>query len=142
MQGENELDDQEKIESFAVDLPDKSERKNHIIIMVCMLLIAGVVAGVSIADHLPATNPPKSSQSTSVCPPFHLLDEEGQIINPITKGNIDKPYSPRKTCGKCHDYRKITQGFHFQQGAGEKPTADQSLRCAWVTSPGNYGGTW
>jgi hypothetical protein len=26
------------------------------------------------------------------------------------------PYSPKKTCGECHDYFRITDGYHFQQG--------------------------
>ncbi|MCX8118655.1 MAG: hypothetical protein N3G78_12070 [Desulfobacterota bacterium] len=26
------------------------------------------------------------------------------------------PYSPKKTCGACHDYDQITKGYHFQQG--------------------------
>jgi hypothetical protein len=26
------------------------------------------------------------------------------------------PYSPKKTCGGCHDYDQITNGYHFQQG--------------------------
>ena len=26
------------------------------------------------------------------------------------------PYSPKKTCGACHDYDQITNGYHFQQG--------------------------
>jgi hypothetical protein len=26
------------------------------------------------------------------------------------------PYSPKKTCGACHDYAQITEGFHFDQG--------------------------
>jgi hypothetical protein len=32
--------------------------------------------------------------------------------------NIDSkvPYSPRKTCGSCHEYDRITNGYHFQQG--------------------------
>lgn len=77
-----------------------------------------------------------------VCPPFHLFDEEGNIIDPIKGINVDKPYSPKQTCGKCHDYEKITQGYHFQQGADEKPTTDQSKRYQWALSPGNFGGTW
>ncbi len=77
-----------------------------------------------------------------VCPPFHLLDENGQIIDPVKGINSDKPYSPKQTCGKCHDYEKITEGYHFTQGQGEYPTPDMIERCLWVTSPGNYGGTW
>ncbi|NQT53664.1 hypothetical protein HQ576_16520 [bacterium] len=80
--------------------------------------------------------------SDNVCPPFHLLDEEGNVIDPVKGTNADKPYSPKQTCGKCHDYAKITQGYHFMQGKGEKPTADQAARCQWASTPGNYGGTW
>ncbi len=55
-----------------------------------------------------------------VCPPFHLRDEEGNIINPMSGENVDKPYSPKQTCGQCHDYDKITQGYHFMQGKDEE----------------------
>jgi len=91
-----------------------------------------------------AARPAAGSQAShhDVCPPFHLLDEDGNVIDPVKGKNADKPYSPKQTCGKCHDYDKITQGYHFQQGRGEKPTADQAARCLWVSTPGNYGGTW
>ena len=61
--------------------------------------------------------------SGNVCPPFHLLDEEGDVIDPVKGANADRPYSPKLTCGKCHDYATITEGYHFMQGKGEKPTA-------------------
>jgi len=77
-----------------------------------------------------------------VCPPIHLRDEEGQIINPVRDVLADRPYSPKKTCGQCHDYEKITEGYHFTQGAGERATPDQAERCLWASTPGNYGGTW
>jgi hypothetical protein len=58
--------------------------------------------------------------------------------------NAKAPYSPRQTCGTagCHDYAKITEGFHFTQGKGEKVPQAMAERYAWVTSPGNYGGNW
>ncbi len=80
--------------------------------------------------------------SMNVCPPFYLYDENDSLINPVLGINADKPYSPRKTCGKCHDYEKITKGYHFQQGRGEEPNELMKARYQWVTSPGNYGGTW
>ena len=80
--------------------------------------------------------------TAGVCPPFFLLDENGHPINPLSNETEDRPYSPKKTCGACHDYEKITRGFHFTQGAGENPTVTQSERYQWVTTPGNYGGSW
>ncbi len=90
----------------------------------------------------PAVKP--EAASPGVCPPFFLRDETGKIINPVTGENAGEPYSPKQTCGAagCHDYALITQGFHFQQGAGEKPTAEQAARCQWASTPGLYGGTW
>jgi hypothetical protein len=88
--------------------------------------------------------PEKKPAPSGVCPPFHLRDETGKIIDPVNNINAGKPYSPKQTCGAtgCHDYNKITEGFHFNQGKGEKPTEDMLKRCIWVTSPGNYGGNW
>jgi len=79
---------------------------------------------------------------SGVCPPFHLYDEAGNIIDPVKGMNADKPYSPRQTCGRCHDYDKITQGFHFQQGKDEQPDSIMKNRFQWVSHPGNYGGNW
>lgn len=80
--------------------------------------------------------------TSGVCPPYFLYDEDGGIINPVKGINSDKPYSPRQTCGKCHDYEKITQGFHFQQGKDETPDQTMESRYQWVSHPGNYGGNW
>jgi len=53
---------------------------------------------------------------TMTCPPFYLQTEQGEIINPLSGQNADQPYSTRQTCGECHDYEKITKGYHFQMG--------------------------
>jgi len=92
-----------------------------------------------------ATNTAESrdlSPPAGVCPPFHLRDEAGAIIDPISGENADKPYSPKQTCGQCHDYDKITQGYHFTQGMGEDPTPEQAARVGWAITPGNFGGSW
>ena len=113
---------------------------------VLLLLVVGVVlAAIWAAEPPPQRTSAlaRAPQPTDgACPPFHLLDEDGNIIDPVKGANADKPYSPKQTCGKCHDYEKITRGYHFTQGKGEKPTADQAARCQWAVSPGNYGGTW
>jgi hypothetical protein len=73
------------------------------------------------------------------CPPFFLRDDEGQVINPIAGLNPDKPYSTRQTCGYCHDYQKISQGFHFQMGMNEREGFDNK-KYPWKVTPGMTGG--
>lgn len=81
-------------------------------------------------------------KASGVCPPFKLRDEQGNVIDPVKGINATAAYSPRQTCGACHDYDKITQGFHFTQGKGETPPRQYADRYQWITSPGNYGGNW
>ncbi len=97
-------------------------------------LLAGALAVL-------ATQPPPPM---GVCPPFQLRDEAGNVINPVRGINATAPYSPKQTCGMtgCHDYHKITEGFHFTQGKGEAVPSWMAERYRWVTAPGNYGGTW
>ena len=100
--------------------------------------IAGPAGGEALALQRPA------ARALGVCPPFPLRDEAGNPIDPVKGVNATVPYSPRQTCGTtgCHDYAKITEGFHFTQGKGEKVPLAMAERYAWVTSPGNYGGNW
>ena len=109
-----------------------------------ILLMLSTIA-LCLAKYSQSTEQKRETEHISVegvCPPFFLYDETGNIIDPVHQVNSYQPYSPKQTCGKCHDYNKITEGFHFQQGRGEKPTALMVERCLWVTSPGNYGGNW
>jgi hypothetical protein len=56
-----------------------------------------------------------------------------------------EPYSPRQTCGACHDIDAIANGFHFQQGRtdanGNIQTADDFFNDnrPWLKSDGMYG---
>jgi hypothetical protein len=88
--------------------------------------------------------PRRVTRPVGVCPPFSLRDENGQIINPVAGRNASAPYSPRQTCGAkgCHDYNKITEGYHFTQGKGEAMPPEFAARYQWASSPGNYGGNW
>ena len=45
-------------------------------------------------------------------PSVPLLDVQGKKI----ASGSSTPYSPRTTCGKCHNIDKITKGYHFQEG--------------------------
>ena len=72
------------------------------------------------------------------CVPFHLKTEDGKIINPLTGENADQPYSPRQTCGACHNYDEITKGYHFQQG-WDKIKDNYDPKRPWVLSDGMLG---
>jgi len=78
----------------------------------------------------------------AVCPPFFLKDEDGTIIDPLHGINQDRPYSPKKTCGACHDYDLITSAYHFQQGKNEEIKPELAAVYSWMFSPGNYGGRY
>jgi len=78
-------------------------------------------------------------QKSNGCPPFYLRADDGQIINPIAGLNSDKPYSTRQTCGFCHDYKKISQGYHFQMGMNERDGFDNK-KSPWKITPGMTGG--
>lgn len=65
-----------------------------------------------------------------------LKNEQGDRITAAQ--NRTDPYSPRKTCGGCHNYRTITSGYHFQQGFDEMRDGYDKKR-AWVLSPGMFG---
>lgn len=110
-------------------------------------LLCGLTTGCNedrTAESVPASFQPASARAMGVCPPFPLRDEAGTVIDPTREVNDTVPYSPKQTCGAsaCHDYTKITEGFHFTQGKGEAAPDLFAERYAWVSSPGNYGGTW
>lgn len=104
-----------------------------------LMAIPAVIAGPPTLGERPT-----EMRVRGVCPPFPLRDEHGAVIDPVKGVNTTVPYSPRQTCAApgCHDYEKITQGYHFTQGLGEAPTPDQAARLGWVTTPGNFGGAW
>jgi formate dehydrogenase gamma subunit len=49
-------------------------------------------------------------------PAIYLVDGNGDIIDPINDVNANAPFSTKQTCGMCHDYDVITEGYHFQMG--------------------------
>ncbi|MCX8065592.1 MAG: formate dehydrogenase subunit gamma [Candidatus Hydrogenedentes bacterium] len=88
------------------------------------------------------------------CPPFHLRDKEGNIIDPtknpdgtpvdpnlpVQQQGISRPVSTKQTCGACHPYERITHGYHFQMGRDEMyPEGDPSYGIAVDKSPGFFG---
>jgi hypothetical protein len=122
---------------------DRVTRRMGILILVSLGILADCGGRLEPAE---APGPPRVSslKASGVCPPFPLRDEAGNVIDPARRLNADKPYSPKQTCAAagCHDYAKVTAGFHFTQGKGEALPAEYASRYNWVTFPGNYGGNW
>ncbi|HEX2973805.1 MAG TPA: multiheme c-type cytochrome [Tepidisphaeraceae bacterium] len=76
-------------------------------------VIAVVGMGLVLSASVRAAEEKKRATIDSRMPFVHripLLNEDGTAINP-TKDTV--PYSPAATCGKCHDYATINQGWHF-----------------------------
>ena len=73
------------------------------------------------------------------CPPFHLRDIDGKVIDP-TQEEVTRPVSTKQTCGACHDYDRITRGYHFQMGRNEMyPDAPIGEGVSPHRSPGFFG---
>ena len=84
--------------------------KNLNLTLLFLLAIAAMII-VSLAGINPKNKKAQVAgreivSQSSVCPPFYLYDEDDNIIDPVNNINSDKPYSPKQTCGKCHDYDK------------------------------------
>lgn len=67
-----------------------------------------------------------------------------RLGNPIALESAE-PYSPRQTCGGCHDIDRVANAYHFQQGRtdldGDIVTEPDWFGDGrdWVLSPGMYG---
>ena len=73
-------------------------------------------------------------------PEITLMDYDGNEIS--LDSNV--PYSPKNTCGECHDYDAITNAYHFQQGRTDADGHiivgdDLDSRNPWLISRGMYG---
>ncbi|RMH04949.1 MAG: hypothetical protein D6702_01805 [Planctomycetota bacterium] len=101
-------------------------------------MAAAVLAAVLV---LPACNDDQSASARGVHPDVVLRDRLG---NPLPAGSTE-PYSPRRSCGACHDVDRAANGYHFQQGrtdaAGNIVVGDDFFGDgrAFLRSPGMYG---
>ena len=102
-----------------------------------------------IAAHLLMTLMILSLSLICVVSVFAQVREHEKIImkgfdgNPMTVDS-KAPYSPKRTCGACHDYDRITNGYHFQQGrtdgTGKIVISDAfDPKYPWNLSSGMYG---
>ncbi len=77
---------------------------------------------------------------TDTCPPFYLRTDTGKIINPMTGENADQPFSPRQTCGACHDVDTISKGYHFMMDWDKaSDTRFAGTDTPWLVSTGLTG---
>ncbi len=80
--------------------------------------------------------PAASAPALAAHPDVWLRNEQGDRITP-SLNRVD-PYSPKKSCGACHNYDVITSGYHFQQGFDEMSDRHDP-RKPWILSPGMFG---
>jgi len=69
-----------------------------------LLILALTVCGAAGEELKAGARAPHVHRTT-------LYDHDGQAISP--EDEPVQPYSPRVTCGKCHDYQAISGGWHF-----------------------------
>lgn len=75
-----------------------------------------------------------------------VLDEDGVGIIPAD--GFQMPVSMKQTCGACHDYKKISKGFHFNpSGPGERIAqpwiwVDEKTGTQIPVSARGYEGVW
>ena len=83
-------------------------------------------------------------------PPPPVVGNHSQIVLRDRYGaalvtGSHEPYSPRETCGPCHDVDAVASAYHFQQGRTRADatvqTADDFFRDgrAFLKSDGMYG---
>lgn len=99
--------------------------------------LAAVIVGCTSSSD----DPPPLIVIAQAHPDVVLRDVFGE---PIPVGSSDV-YSPRRTCGRCHDIDSIANGYHFQQGRTDTSgKIDERLSKPWsqqvaVLSPGMFG---
>lgn len=105
-------------------------------VVLAALVVAIVTPGGARVIH---ASPAYAETGQSAYPPHasvDILDEDGNRIGPSS----NKPYSPRQTCGACHDYDEINKSYHFQMGA-DQISDDYGAKIGkpWISSHGQFG---
>ncbi|MBC8327737.1 MAG: hypothetical protein H8E31_03225 [Planctomycetes bacterium] len=105
---------------------------------------SSVLAAVLLAT-LPAcwltSNDENSVSASGRHPDVVLRDRVGTALAP----GSTEPYSPRQSCGACHDVDEAANGYHFQQGRTDEDgvivTKDNYFGDgrAFLRSAGMYG---
>jgi hypothetical protein len=88
--------------------------------LLLVALVLGLVQDNALAEDI------HTDSRTPFLHNIPLHDVRGRLISPPSLLSDDgkpqdskaNPYSPALTCGKCHDYDAISQGWHFNADAG------------------------
>ncbi|MFO0942412.1 MAG: hypothetical protein U0930_16870 [Pirellulales bacterium] len=91
-------------------------RRNSSVPLLALLLALLAV------DNLFAQN--RYATSDSMAGYVHWIDLYDESNNKIDSNENSRPYSPEKTCGRCHDFKTIAHGFHFNAAL---PTANSDV---------------
>ena len=89
----------------------------------CCLALTATLAQPALAFQEQETQKVELLRTDSRAPYVHritLYDEDGEAISP--EDEPTRPYSPARTCGKCHPYEQIRGGWHFNAG---RPDVDR-----------------
>jgi len=92
-----------------------------------VLTLALAAAGIGSLAAFPTKYVHLDGSRTPAVHIIPLLDERGDKIRP--DDNPAMPFSPRATCGDCHEYDAISTGWHFNASKD-------------VTQPGRPGEPW
>lgn len=97
-------------------------------------LFLALILSINFLSSLPSSTQEKQH------PKIELKGYDGSPLSLESK----LPYSPKKTCGGCHDYDRIIKGYHFQQGRTEidgkiSIRDSHDPKYPWNLSAGMYG---
>jgi hypothetical protein len=117
------------------------------LLLVGTFIAALTVVGCGGGGFVPTTDP---GPGTDPDPgPTPVMDHSNIVLkdrwgNALKVGDKE-PYSPRETCGACHDVDKIANGYHFQQGRTDGAGTMQMRKDfngdgrTWLLSDGMFG---
>lgn len=78
----------------------------------CAIALVIISAGCVLGGCLTALSCAAAAETAHV--DIWLRNEYGETITPAD--NAMDPFSPKKTCGACHNYEIVLEGEHFQMG--------------------------
>lgn len=84
-----------------------------------LLLLGGMLLGgaLPLAVASGQDNPSRFETSDSRANYVHRIQLFDKMNTRILPGENANPYSPKRTCGRCHEYAHIAKGFHFNPDA-------------------------